>query len=77
MSIYDEKNKRGLMRHLVIRTGYHTDEIMVIVVTNSKKFKNANLLVQKLMSECPNMTSIEQNINDTHSNVMMGSRSVT
>lgn len=48
MSIYDEKIKRGLMRHLVIRTGYHTDEIMVIFVTNGKKFKNANVLVQNL-----------------------------
>lgn len=77
MSIYDEKNKRGLMRHLVIRTGYHTDEIMVIFVTNGKKFKNANVLVQKLISEFPNITSIKQNINDTHSNVIMGPQSVT
>ncbi|MEK5170521.1 MULTISPECIES: 23S rRNA (uracil(1939)-C(5))-methyltransferase RlmD [Staphylococcus] len=77
MSIYDEKNKRGLMRHLVIRTGYHSDEIMVIFVTNGKKFKNANVLVQKLISEFPNITSIKQNINDTHSNVIMGPQSVT
>ena len=65
------------MRHLVIRTGYHTDEIIVIFVTNGKKFKNANVLVQKLISEFPNITSIKQNINDTHSNVIMGPQSVT
>ena len=77
ISIYNEKNQSGLMRHLVVRTGYHTDEMMVIFVTNGKKFKNADVLVQKLISAYPNVTSIKQNINDTHSNVIMGRQSVT
>ncbi|MEJ7445535.1 23S rRNA (uracil-5-)-methyltransferase RumA, partial [Staphylococcus hominis] len=77
ISIYNEKNQSGLMRHLVVRTGYHTDEMMVIFVTNGKKFKNADVLVQKLISAYPNVTSIKQNINNSHSNVIMGRQSMT
>lgn len=77
ISAYNEKNKKGTMRHLVIRTGHHTDELMVIFVTNGSKLKHANQLVEKLTQAFPNITSIKQNINNSHSNVIMGQQSVT
>ena len=69
--------KTGLIRHLVVRTGHHTNEMMVIFVTNGKKFKHSEMLVEKLKNAFPNITSIKQNINDSHSNVIMGRHSVT
>lgn len=77
ISIYNEKTKTGLIRHLVVRTGYHTDEMMVIFVTNGATFKQSELLVNKLKKEFPNITSIKQNINNSHSNVIMGRQSMT
>ncbi|BGE82034.1 23S rRNA (uracil(1939)-C(5))-methyltransferase RlmD [Staphylococcus petrasii] len=77
ISIYNERTKKGLLRHLVIRTGHYTDEMMVIFVTNGSKFKQAQLLVEKLTNTFPNITSIKQNINDSHSNVIMGQQSIT
>ncbi|MCJ1661801.1 23S rRNA (uracil(1939)-C(5))-methyltransferase RlmD [Staphylococcus sp. NRL 16/872] len=77
ISIYNERTKKGLLRHLVIRTGHYTDEMMVIFVTNGAKFKQAHLLVEKLTQTFPNITSIKQNINDSHSNVIMGRQSIT
>ncbi|UDI77926.1 23S rRNA (uracil(1939)-C(5))-methyltransferase RlmD [Staphylococcus taiwanensis] len=77
ISAYNEKNKKGTMRHLVIRTGHHTNELMVIFVTNGSKLKHANQLVEKLTQAFPNITSIKQNINNSHSNVIMGQQSVT
>ncbi|MFC0138457.1 23S rRNA (uracil(1939)-C(5))-methyltransferase RlmD [Staphylococcus petrasii] len=77
ISIYNERTKKGLLRHLVIRTGHYTDEMMVIFVTNGSKFKQAQLLVEKLTHTFPNITSIKQNINDSHSNVIMGQQSIT
>ncbi|MBI5973739.1 23S rRNA (uracil(1939)-C(5))-methyltransferase RlmD [Staphylococcus caledonicus] len=77
VSIYNEKTKKGLLRHLVIRTGHYTDEIMVIFVTNGSKFKQADILVEKLNKAFPNISSIKQNINNSHSNVIMGQQSVT
>lgn len=77
ISIYNERTKKGLLRHLVIRTGHYTDEMMVIFVTNGSEFKQAKLLVEKLTQTFPNITSIKQNINDSHSNVIMGQHSIT
>lgn len=77
VSIYNEQKKQGLLRHLVVRTGYHTDELMIIFVTNGKKFKQANAIIEQLLQQFPNITSIKQNINDSHSNVIMGQQSIT
>ncbi|ODB39984.1 23S rRNA (uracil-5-)-methyltransferase RumA, partial [Staphylococcus sp. AOAB] len=50
---------------------------MIILVTNGKAFKQANQLVEALVKLHPNVTSIKQNINDAHSNVIMGRKSIT
>ena len=77
ISIYDEQSKKGLMRHLVVRTGYRTNEMMVIFVINGKSFKLADRLVENLKTTFPKITSIKQNINNSHSNVIMGKESIT
>lgn len=64
--------QKGLLRHLVIRTGYYSDDKMVVFVTNGKNFQQASILVEKLKETFPNITSIKQNINKSHSNVIMG-----
>lgn len=77
VSIYNEKNKKGLLRHVVIRTSRYTNEVMIIFVTNGSKFKEAETLVHRLTELYPNITSIKQNINNSHSNVIMGKQSMT
>jgi len=77
VSTYNEHKKQGLMRHVVIRTGHHSGELMVVFVTNGKKFKQSAIMVEKLLTAFPNIVSIKHNINDTHSNVIMGQTSHT
>ena len=77
VSIYNEKNKKGLLRHVVIRTSHYTNEVMIIFVTNGSKFKEAETLVHRLTEVYPDITSIKQNINNSHSNVIMGKQSMT
>lgn len=77
VSTYNEHKKQGLMRHVVIRTGHHSGELMVVFVTNGKKFKQSAIMVEKLLTAFPNIVSIKHNINDTHSNVIMGQTSYT
>lgn len=77
VSIYDERKKAGLMRHVVIRTGHYTGDLMVIFVTNGKKFKQSDIMTQKLIETFPNIKSVKHNINNTHSNVIMGDVSHT
>ncbi|RIP33104.1 23S rRNA (uracil(1939)-C(5))-methyltransferase RlmD [Staphylococcus gallinarum] len=77
ISIYDERKKSGLMRHVVIRTGHYTGDLMVIFVTNGKKFKHSDIITQKLVEAFPKIKSIKHNINNSHSNVIMGDISHT
>src|SRR5699024_7699443 len=77
ISVYNERKKQGLMRHVVIRTGHHSRELMVVFVTNGKKFKQSDVIVERLVATFPEIVSVKQNINDTHSNVIMGEHSYT
>ncbi|WP_436861129.1 23S rRNA (uracil(1939)-C(5))-methyltransferase RlmD [Staphylococcus caeli] len=77
VSVYNEYKKQGLMRHVVIRTGHHSRELMVIFVTNGKKFKQSDILTERLKQHFPDIVSIKHNVNDTHSNVIMGQHSYT
>jgi len=77
ISIYNERKKQGLMRHVVIRSGHHSRELMVVFVTNGKKFKQSDVLTEKLVAAFPEIVSVKHNVNDTHSNVIMGETSYT
>ena len=77
VSIYNEKSKEGLLRHVIIRVGHVSREVMVVFVTNGKKFKQASAIIEKLVEAVPNIKSVIQNINESHSNVIMGRHSQT
>lgn len=68
---YDEETGKGLVRHILIRVGFHTKEIMVCIVINGQSLPHADELAKKL-AEIPGMTSITCSINTEHTNVIMG-----
>lgn len=68
---YDEDTHTGLVRHVLIRKGFHTGEIMVCLVINGKKLPAAEKLVEALLA-VPGMTSISINRNQEKTNVIMG-----
>ena len=71
ISAYDEETHRGLVRHVLIRYGFTTKEIMVCLVINGDKIPKSERLVDKL-KEIPGMTSISYSINKENTNVIMG-----
>lgn len=71
ISIYNEETHKGLVRHLVIKTGYHAEEIMVCLVINGKKLPHSEKLVAALQ-EMPQITSIILNHQIEKSNVILG-----
>lgn len=81
---YDEETEKGLIRHVLIRTGYHTDEIMVCLVINATSMpkKLADSLVNRLTqvsfdaeeSSSKKITSIMVNYNTEKTNVILGNR---
>lgn len=68
---YNEEKGNGTVRHILIRNGYHTNEIMVCVVINGKSLKNSEDLVNRL-KVIDGMTSIMININTKKTNVILG-----
>lgn len=69
---YDEKEQSGLIRHLVVRRGHYSGEIMLVLVTTRPKVFRINQMIDSLVAEFPAITSILQNINDKPTNVIFG-----
>ncbi|TFB14254.1 23S rRNA (uracil(1939)-C(5))-methyltransferase RlmD [Filobacillus milosensis] len=74
---YDEQSHRGVIRHIVSRTGYHTGEIMVVLVTRTKDIPNKNKLVERIRELDSNIKGIIHNVNPKQTNVIMGRDSKT
>ncbi len=68
---YDEKTGKGLMRHIMIRSGLYSQEIMVCLVVNGKSLPHEDRLIERL-SVLPHMTGICLNVNTARTNVIMG-----
>ena len=68
---YNEATGKGLVRHVLIRYGYFTKEVMVCLILNGNKIPKEEQLVKSL-GEIPGMTSITINVNKKRSNVILG-----
>ncbi len=74
---YDIKNGYGFLRHVLIRVGYKTGEIMVVLVSATPVFPSKNNFVKALLKEHPEITTVVHNINNSDVNLMLGERSKT
>lgn len=74
---YDEKSHQGMLRHVVVRKGRASGEVMVVLVTKTRKFPQASAAVEKIRELIPNVTSIVQNINSEKTNVIFGNETFT
>lgn len=68
---YEEQTGKGLLRHVLIRKGFTTGEIMVCLILNGTRMPEVKELVDKL-TKIPGMTSITINVNIKQTNVIMG-----
>ena len=73
VSPYDEKAHQGLVRHVLIRYGFRTGEIMVCLVVNGTSLPEEEALATRLAA-IPKMTSITLNVNQEKTNVIMGKK---
>lgn len=77
ISVYDEKTGKGLFRHIVIKVGKRTNEVMCIFVINGDNFKLERELVKELVSNFSNIKTIVKNINKKNTNVILGDKNIT
>lgn len=72
ISAYNEKDRLGAIRHIVIKIGRYTNEIMCVLVTNDRQIAHEHELVEALKNNFPNIKTIIKNINHKNTNVIMG-----
>lgn len=76
IKIYNEDSGYGLLRHVLIRTGRKTGEMLVVLVAASPVFPSKNNFVKALRKEHPSITTVVLNINDKNTNMVLGERNI-
>ncbi|MBE6067214.1 MAG: 23S rRNA (uracil(1939)-C(5))-methyltransferase RlmD [Clostridium lundense] len=74
---YDETTHTGVLRHLMIRKGFKTSEVMVVLVTKTNELPYKDEIIELLTSNVKEVVSIIQNINSEKTNVILGLKSNT
>lgn len=77
ISPYDEKSHSGIVRHIMVRKGFKTGEIMVVLVTRSEDFPHKQEFIDLIKENITRVVSIIQNINKEKTNVILGLKSLT
>ncbi|MDO4501999.1 MAG: 23S rRNA (uracil(1939)-C(5))-methyltransferase RlmD [Coriobacteriia bacterium] len=69
---YDEDKGTGFIRHVVVRVGHESGEMLVTVVTNEREFPASKQFCRELVKRCPYVTTVVQNVNMRKTNVILG-----
>ena len=70
--VYNEDNGKGILRYVLIRTSYHYDELMVVLVVSKLNFPGQRNFIDALVKKHPEITTIVGNENPRHTNVVLG-----
>ncbi len=71
---YNETKNEGQIRHIIIRRGHYSHEMMVVLVTRKEKFFKAKEIAEVIHEELPEVVSVIQNINEEKTNVILGDK---
>lgn len=77
IKIYNEDTGYGLLRHVLIRRGFSTGEIMVVLVLGSPVMPSKNNFVKALRKLHPEITTVVLNVNDKRTSMVLGDRETT
>lgn len=72
VSVYNEKTRKGLIRHIVTKVGFTTGEVMVVIITNGNELPFKEELIMALKKKISGLKSVIHNINDKNTNVIFG-----
>ena len=74
--VYNENTGEGAIRHIIVKIGVKTNEIMCIIVTNEEKIDKEKELVEHIINKFPNVKTIIKNINSKNTNVVLGQKNI-
>jgi 23S rRNA (uracil1939-C5)-methyltransferase len=70
--VYNERTGGGMLRHVLIKYGFTTNEAMVVLVTNGDNFPDGSKIARDLIGTFPEIKSVVQNVNRSRDNVILG-----
>jgi len=74
ISVYNEETLKGTVRHIVIRIGIKTNEVLVTIVVNDNNFKKEKDFVEYITNKHSNIKTIVKNYNTKNTNVILGNK---
>ncbi len=74
LTVFDERNQRGFLRHVLVKHGFSTGEIMVVLVTGTSNFPSKNNFISELLRLHPEITTIIQNVNNKYTSMVLGDK---
>lgn len=74
ITAYDEESHQGLLRHVVVKIGFRTGDIMIVLVTNGSRIPGEEQLVERIREAIPAVRSICRNVNTQRTNVIFGDK---
>lgn len=77
IKVYDEDTDFGLLRHVMVRTGHVSGQIMVVLVVRSPIFPSKNNFVKALRALHPEITTVVLNVNERKTSMVLGERNIT
>lgn len=71
---YNEEHHSGMIRHLMVRIGHYSREAMVVIVTKNNRLPHDREIAERIVSACPDVVSVQQNVNSEKTNVILGKK---
>lgn len=72
LTTYDEDKQRGFLRHILVKRGFATNEVMLVLVTGTPVFPSKNNFVKSITKQFPEIKTVVQNINPYRTNLVLG-----
>jgi 23S rRNA (uracil1939-C5)-methyltransferase len=77
IEVYDEQKNSGIVRNIMVREGFRTKEVMVVIVTRTKELPHKEELIKALKSNIAGLKSVIQNVNPKQTNVILSDNCIT
>ena len=72
MTTYNEDTGKGFLRHILVKRGFATNQIMLVLVTGTPVFPSKNNFIKAILKQFPEITTIVQNVNNYNTNLVLG-----
>lgn len=76
ISVYNEKNRQGIVRTIMTRVGFSTEETQVVLITSQEKLPRKDLIVEEIQKRLPKVKSILQNVNGQKTSLIFGEETI-